>query len=249
MDNLLEIRDLAIAVEGKSILKGLNLSIKQGEVHAIMGPNGSGKSTLAKVLAGHPAYERIKGEILFKGQSLLDLDPEERAHLGLFMSFQYPLEICGVSNQQFLLTALNAQRKGRGQQPLPEADFDALLDRLMQEMEIRPEFKERGINEGFSGGEKKKNEILQMSLFQPDCIILDETDSGLDIDAIRVVARGVNAMRSQNRSLLLITHYQRLLHYVRPDFVHVLLDGVIARTGGAELALELEETGYAERVF
>jgi len=249
LDNLLEIRDLAIAVEGKSILKGLNLSIKQGEVHAIMGPNGSGKSTLAKVLAGHPAYERIKGEILFKGQSLLDLDPEERAHLGLFMSFQYPLEICGVSNQQFLLTALNAQRKGRGQQPLPEADFDALLDRLMQEMEIRPEFKERGINEGFSGGEKKKNEILQMSLFQPDCIILDETDSGLDIDAIRVVARGVNAMRSQNRSLLLITHYQRLLHYVRPDFVHVLLDGVIARTGGAELALELEETGYAERVF
>ncbi len=242
MDNLLEILNLHAAVDEKPILKGLNLSIRRGEVHAIMGPNGAGKSTLAKILAGHPAYEITAGEIRFGGRDLLELEPEERAHAGLFMSFQYPLEIAGVSNRQFLETALNAQRKARGQTAL--TDFEKILDQKMNEMEIRPEFKERNINEGFSGGEKKKNEILQMALFEPLLAILDETDSGLDIDAIRIVARGVNAMRSPERALLIITHYQRLLDYIRPDFVHVLSDGKIIQSGGAELALELEKSGY-----
>jgi Fe-S cluster assembly ATP-binding protein len=242
LDNLLEILNLHAAVDEKPILKGLNLSIRRGEVHAIMGPNGAGKSTLAKILAGHPAYEITAGEIRFGGRDLLELEPEERAHAGLFMSFQYPLEIAGVSNRQFLETALNAQRKARGQTAL--TDFEKILDQKMNEMEIRPEFKERNINEGFSGGEKKKNEILQMALFEPLLAILDETDSGLDIDAIRIVARGVNAMRSPERALLIITHYQRLLDYIRPDFVHVLSDGKIIQSGGAELALELEKSGY-----
>lgn len=245
MDNLLEIKDLHVLVEEKPILKGLNLSIPKGEVHAIMGPNGAGKSTLAKILAGHPSYEIIKGEILLNGENLLDWEPEERAHRGLFMSFQYPLEISGVSNQQFLFTALNAQRKGRGEEALTESAFEEILTEKMKSMEIRSEFKDRNINEGFSGGEKKKNEILQMSLFQPILSILDETDSGLDIDAIRIVAKGVNAMRGADRSLILITHYQRLLDYIKPDKVHVLADGVIVRSGGPELALELEEKGYA----
>jgi Fe-S cluster assembly ATP-binding protein len=230
---------LSASIDEKPILKGINLSIRRGEVHAIMGPNGGGKSTLAKILAGHPAYEVTGGTVLFKGQDLLALAPEERARAGLFMSFQYPLEIAGVSNRQFLQAALNAQRK------ISDADFEELLEQKMKEMEIRDEFKDRNINEGFSGGEKKKNEILQMSLFQPELAILDETDSGLDIDAIRIVARGVNAMRTSERALLLITHYQRLLDHIRPDFVHVLGSGAIVRTGGAELAFELEEKGYA----
>lgn len=210
-----------------------------------MGPNGAGKSTLAKILAGHPAYEVTSGEILFKGQNLLDLEVEERAHLGLFMSFQYPLEIPGVSNREFLHAALNAQKKGQSKEILTNADFDLLLQEKMGAMEIRSEFKDRNINEGFSGGEKKKNEILQMALFEPDLAILDETDSGLDIDAIRVVAKGVNQMKSPKRALVLITHYQRLLDYIVPDFVHVLNGGVITRSGDASLALELEEKGYA----
>jgi len=242
---MIEIVDLQVRVEEKLILKGLTLRIEKGEIHAVMGPNGAGKSTLARVLAGHPAYEITGGEIWFKKQNLLAMEPEERAHLGLFMSFQYPLEIAGVSNRQFLFAALNAQRKGRGEEPLSETDFEALLDEKMDAIEIRSEFKERNVNEGFSGGEKKRNEILQMALFNPDLSILDETDSGLDIDAMRTVARGVNGLRRPDNALLLITHYQRLLDFIRPDFVHVLFDGKIVRTGGAELAIELEEKGYA----
>jgi len=245
LDNLLDIQNLSASIAEKPILKGLKLTIGKGEVHAIMGPNGAGKSTLAKILAGHPAYEVTGGSVFFKGQDLLDLDPEERAHLGLFLSFQYPLEISGVSNAHFLKEALNAQRKGRGLEPLSREEFDRLLEEKMGQMEIRSEFKDRNINEGFSGGEKKKNEILQMAMFQPDLAILDETDSGLDIDAMRTVAKGVNQMRNSERSLLIITHYQRLLDYIQPDFVHVLVDGVIVRSGGPELALELEEKGYA----
>ncbi len=233
MDNLLEIKDLYAEVEGTPILKGLNLVIEKGQIHAVMGPNGAGKSTLAKILAGHPAYEVTRGEIWFKGQDLLDMEPEERARTGLFMSFQYPLEIAGVTNRQFLEAALKAQGK------------TASIEEKMAQLEIRAEFLERNINEGFSGGEKKRNEILQMALFDPDLAILDETDSGLDIDAMRIVAKGVNALRRKDNALLIITHYQRLLDYIRPDFVHVLADGKIVRTGGPELALELEEKGYA----
>lgn len=241
---MIEIIDLHVLVGGKSILKGLNLSIQKGEIHALMGPNGAGKSTLARVLAGHPSYEIAQGEIWFKKQNLLEMPPEERCCTGLFMSFQYPPEIAGVSNQKFLFSALNAQRKGRGEEGLTQEAFDLLLDETMEAMEIRNEFKERSVNEGFSGGEKKRNEILQMALFRPSLAVLDETDSGLDIDALRVVAKGINAMRSSQNSFLLITHYQRLLDLVRPDFVHVLSDGIIVRSGGPELALELEDKGY-----
>ena len=230
---MIEIKNLYVEVDGKPILKGLNLSIERGEVHAIMGPNGAGKSTLAKILAGHPAYEVTSGEVWFKGQNLLEMDPEERAKAGLFMSFQYPLEISGVTNRQFLEAALKALGK------------TGHIEEKMAALEIRPEFLERNINEGFSGGEKKRNEILQMALFDPDLAILDETDSGLDIDAMRIVAKGVNEMRKKDNALLIITHYQRLLDYIRPDFVHVLADGKIVRTGGPELALELEKQGYA----
>lgn len=230
---MLEIKNLYVEREGRLILKGLSLLVKQGEVHAIMGPNGAGKSTLANVLAGHPAYEVTQGEIWFKGQNLLEMDPEERACAGLFMSFQYPLEIGGVTNRQFLEAAMKAQGK------------EGSIEDKMRDLHIRSEFLDRNLNEGFSGGEKKRNEILQMSLFNPDLAILDETDSGLDIDAIRIVAQGVNAMRSPHKALLVITHYQRLLDYIQPDVVHVLADGNIVRSGGKELALELEETGYA----
>lgn len=229
---MIEIKDLWVSVDGKPILKGLTLSIERGEIHAIMGPNGAGKSTLAKILAGDPAYEVTSGEVWFKGENLLEMDPEERARAGLFMSFQYPPEIAGVTNRQFLEAAMKAQGK-QGQ-----------IEEKMEDLQIRPEFLERSINEGFSGGEKKRNEILQMALFDPDLAILDETDSGLDIDAMRIVAHGVNTMRRKDNALLIITHYQRLLEYIRPNFVHVLADGKIARTGGPELALELEEKGY-----
>ncbi len=243
---MLQIKNLCVTVNGKQILNGLTLSVNKGEVHALMGPNGAGKSTLAKVLAGHPLYHVTDGEIWFKGQNLLELQPEERAALGLFMSFQYPVEIAGVSNKQFLFLALNAQKKKRGEAVFTEAEFERLLSEKMALMEMRTEFKDRAINEGFSGGEKKRNEILQMALFNPDLAVLDETDSGLDIDAMRVVAGGVNKMRRKDNGLLVITHYQRLLEYIKPDFVHVLVDGKIVRSGGAELALELEAKGYAE---
>lgn len=241
---MLEIEDLCADVDGKSILKGFRLKVKPGEVHAIMGPNGAGKSTLAKVLAGHPAYEVTGGEVWFKGQNLLDLEPEKRAHLGLFMSFQYPVEIPGVSNTQFLRMALNAKRKALGENELSEDDFDRLLEQKMKEMEIRPEFRTRNVNENFSGGEKKRNEILQMAMLNPQLALLDETDSGLDIDAMRVVANGVNRLMNPEKSLVLITHYQRLLDYIKPHFVHVMIDGHIVESGGPELALKLENQGY-----
>ncbi|MBU6382999.1 MAG: Fe-S cluster assembly ATPase SufC [Verrucomicrobia bacterium] len=230
---MLEIKNLCAEIDGKPILNGLNLSMARGEVHAIMGPNGAGKSTLAKVLAGHPAYNVTCGEVWFKGQDLLDMEPEERARLGLFMSFQYPLEIAGVTNRQFFEAALQALGK------------EASITQEAEALEISPAFLDRNLNEGFSGGEKKKNEILQMALFKPDLAILDETDSGLDIDAMRIVAKGVNALRTSDNALLIITHYQRLLDYIKPDFVHVLAGGKIEKTGGPELALWLEEKGYA----
>lgn len=241
---MLTIKDLTATVDGKSILKKVNLTVQPGEIHAIMGPNGAGKSTLAKVLAGHPAYEVTGGEVWFKGQNLLELDPEERAHLGLFMSFQYPVEIPGVSNTQFLRMAYNAKRKANSESELSEPEFEQLLEDKMKLMEIRPEFKVRNVNENFSGGEKKRNEILQMAVLKPDLALLDETDSGLDIDAMRIVARGVNQLMNPDMGLLLITHYQRLLDYIKPDFVHVMLDGRIVQSGGAGLALELENKGY-----
>ena len=242
--HLIEIKNLHATVDGKPILKGLNLTVEKGSVHAIMGPNGAGKSTLAKVLAGHPGYEVTEGEIWFKGQDLLAMEPEERARFGLFMSFQYPVEIPGVSNSQFLEIALNAHRKAREEVPLSSEEFQTLLQEKMSAMEIRSEFKERAINEGFSGGEKKRNEILQMALLEPRVAFLDETDSGLDIDALKIVANGVNHLKNSNNTIVLITHYQRLLDYIRPDFIHVLYNGKIIRTGGHELALELEKRGY-----
>lgn len=241
---ILSIEDLHANVEGKPLLQGVTLEIKEGEIHAVMGPNGAGKSTLAKILAGHPSYEVTYGKIEFEGQDLLAMEPEERAHAGLFMSFQYPIEIPGVSNIQFLRTAYNAKRKAMAQTEISPVEFEALLDDKMRLMEIKLEFKERNLNEGFSGGEKKRNEILQMAVLNPKLAILDETDSGLDIDAMKIVANGVNAFADSRNGILLITHYQRLLNYIIPNFVHVLLDGKIVHTGGAELALELEHKGY-----
>jgi len=241
---MLEIKDLCVSVEGKPILKGFSLLVKAGEIHAIMGPNGAGKSTLAKVLAGHPSYEITGGEVLFNGKNLLELEPEERAHLGLFMSFQYPVEIPGVSNVQFLRTSYNSIKKARGEKELSNEEFDVLLNEKMKLVDIKPEFKERNLNEGFSGGEKKRNEILQMAVLNPSLAILDETDSGLDIDAMRIVAAGVNHIMNPEMGLILITHYQRLLDYITPHFVHVMVDGKIVQSGGPEQALELEERGY-----
>jgi len=241
---VLEIKNLKVTVNGLPILKGLNLTVNPGEIHAIMGPNGAGKSTLAKVLAGHPSYTITSGEILFQGKNLLEMEPEERAHAGLFMSFQYPVEIPGVSNMQFLHTAYNANRKAREQSELSIEEFEAFLDTKMKLVEVKPEFKERNLNEGFSGGEKKRNEILQMAVLEPVLAILDETDSGLDIDAMRIVASGINHIMNPEMGLILITHYQRLLDYITPKFVHVMVDGRIVHSGGPEQALELESKGY-----
>jgi Fe-S cluster assembly ATP-binding protein len=241
---MIEIKNLWATVDGKPLLRGINLKVNAGEIHAIMGPNGAGKSTLAKVLAGHPAYEVTGGEIWFKGQNLLELEPEERAHQGVFISFQYPVEIPGVNNVQFLQTSYNSIQKANGKPEVSKEDFEKILKEKMALIEIKPEFMERNINEGFSGGEKKRNEILQMAISNPTLAVLDETDSGLDIDAMRIVAKGVNTLMSKDMGLILITHYQRLLDYIRPDFVHVMMDGKIVQTGGPELALELEKKGY-----
>ena len=241
---MIEIKNLHASVEGKAILKGLSLTVNKGEIHAIMGPNGTGKSTLAKVLAGHPSYEVTEGEVLFMGKDLLDLDPEERTALGLFMSFQYPVEIAGVSNVEFLRTAYNSLKKARQQPVLTEEAFDVHFQQKMALMEMRPEFKTRSVNEGFSGGEKKRNEILQMAVLEPHLAVLDETDSGLDIDAMRIVAHSVNRLMSPENGLVIITHYQRLLDYIKPHFVHVMIEGKIVQSGGPELALDLEKKGY-----
>lgn len=241
---MLEIKSLHARVEEREILRGVDLTIKPGEVHAIMGPNGSGKSTLASVIAGRPGYEVTSGTITFDGRELLDLDPEERAAEGIFLAFQYPVEIPGVTNTYFLRAALNAVRKHRGQPDISMSDFMKLVRAKATLMDLDASMLSRAVNEGFSGGEKKRNEIFQMAVLEPRMAVLDETDSGLDIDALKVVADGVNALRGPERGFLVITHYQRLLNYIVPDFVHVLVDGRIVRSGGKELALELEERGY-----
>ena len=241
---MLQIRNLHAAIADKEILKGIDLEIKTGEIHAIMGPNGSGKSTLSSVLVGNPNYEVTEGTVLFEGQDLLELEPEERAHLGLFMSFQYPVEIPGVSMVNFMRAALNEKRKAQGLDPIPAAEFLKLMKQKRELVELDNKLASRSVNEGFSGGEKKRNEIFQMAMLEPKLAILDETDSGLDIDALRIVAKGVNELRSPENATIVITHYQRLLDYIRPDYVHVLYKGRIVRSGGPELALELEEKGY-----
>jgi Fe-S cluster assembly ATP-binding protein len=242
---LLEIKDLHASVEGNLILKGINLTINPGEVHAIMGPNGSGKSTLSNVLAGNEAYETTAGQVLFDGQDIAELAAHERACAGLFLAFQYPVEIPGISNMYFLKAAVNALRKHRGEEQLDAMDFLDLIEDKKKVVKIRNDLLERAVNSGFSGGEKKRNEIFQMAMLEPKLGILDETDSGLDIDALKIVSDGVNALRSPDRSFLVITHYQRLLEYIVPDFVHVLVHGQIVKSGGKELALELESEGYA----
>ncbi|WP_152205195.1 Fe-S cluster assembly ATPase SufC [Marinobacter changyiensis] len=241
---MLSIKNLHATVEGEEILKGINLEIKAGEIHAIMGPNGSGKSTLSQVLAGNETFTVTQGEVLLDGNNLLELVTEERARKGIFLAFQYPVEIPGVSNMQFLRTAVNAQRQHRGEPEMNAAEFMKLARETSKQVDLDPGFLKRGVNEGFSGGEKKRNEILQALLLQPRLAILDETDSGLDIDALKVVADGVNALKSKDRAVLMVTHYQRLLNHIVPDFVHVLADGRIVKSGGKELALELEERGY-----
>src|SRR3990167_6104587 len=242
---MLEIKNLHVNVNENPILKGINLKIKAGEVHAIMGPNGSGKSTLSKVLAGHPAYEITKGEIIYNNNDLTALSPDERAKAGVFMSFQYPIEVPGVTNISFLKSAVNAVCEGQGKKPLDAMEFLTFIRQKCQLLEMDESFLYRGINEGFSGGEKKRNEILQMLALEPQLSILDETDSGLDIDALRVISTGVNAMRNEKRAIILVTHYQRLLNYIEPDFIHVLAGGQIVRSGDKSLALELEDKGYS----
>jgi Fe-S cluster assembly ATP-binding protein len=241
---VLEIRNLHAKIDGKEILRGIDLSVKAGEVHAIMGPNGSGKSTLAKVIAGHPSYEVTAGEVIYGGKNLLELPPDERARGGIFLAFQYPVEVPGVSNAQFLRLAYNERRKHLGEEDLDPLEFKDLLQERAKIVEMEPALMSRSVNEGFSGGEKKRNEILQMAVLEPRLAVLDETDSGLDIDALRVVSGGVNRLRRPDNAILLVTHYQRLLNYIVPDFVHVLFKGRMVRSGGKELALELEEKGY-----
>ena len=243
---LLEVKNLHVEIDGKKILNGLDLTVNKGEVHAIMGPNGSGKSTLAHVLAGKAEYQVTEGEVLLDGESVLEMEPDERAAKGVFLAFQYPVEIPGVATMNFLRTALNAQRKARGESEYSTPDFLKKVREVAKSLNIPQDMLRRGVNVGFSGGEKKRNEILQMALFEPSLCILDEMDSGLDIDALRVAADGVNALRSPDRAMVVITHYQRLLNYIVPDVVHVLSRGRIVRTGGKDLALELEARGYAE---
>lgn len=241
---MLKIDNLSAQIDDKAILRGLNLDVKAGEVHAIMGPNGAGKSTLGHVLAGRAGYEVTGGSAEFDGQSLFDLEPEERAQAGLFLAFQYPVEIPGVSNMEFLKASVDAIRRSRGQEAMSSMDFIKLAREKCQAVDLPQDFLKRGVNEGFSGGEKKRNELLQMMLLEPKLCILDETDSGLDIDALQVVANGVNALRSPDRAMIVVTHYQRLLDYIVPDYVHVLAKGKIVKSGGRELALELEKQGY-----
>lgn len=241
---MLTIKNLHASVEGKAILKGINLDIKAGEVHAIMGPNGSGKSTLSSIIAGHDAFEVTEGQVLFEGEDIGELAPEERAHKGIFLSFQYPVEIPGVSVTNFIKTAINEVRKAKGQEDMPANEMLTLIKRKAELLEIDRKFLSRSLNEGFSGGEKKRNEIFQMAMLEPKLAILDETDSGLDIDALRIVANGVNKLKNSGNAILVITHYQRLLDYIVPDYVHVLVDGKIVKSGEKELAFELEEKGY-----
>ena len=242
---MLEIKNLHVKAQDKEILKGIDLTVKAGEVHAIMGPNGSGKSTLARALSGHPEYQVTGGQVLFEGKDLLAMDPDERAREGVFMAFQYPVEIAGVNNSYFLKAALNAKRKHHGQPELDAMDFMKLVKEKLKVLHVDDSMLQRSVNEGFSGGEKKRNEIFQMALLEPKLAILDETDSGLDIDALKLVAAGVNAMRSPERAFIVVTHYQRLLNYIVPDFVHVLSGGRIVKSGGKELAHELEAKGYS----
>ena len=241
---LLEVKDLHVSINETEILKNLNLTINKGEIHAIMGPNGSGKSTFSKVLAGHPAYSILKGDILFKGLSILDLEPEQRSHLGIFLAFQYPIEIPGVSNEDFLRLAYNSKQKFYNKPEIDPLEFLTVINEKLKLVNMSPVFLSRNVNEGFSGGEKKRNEILQMILLDSELAILDETDSGLDIDALKTISMGIKNFMDSSKSILLITHYQRLLDYIKPDYVHVFQDGKIIKTGSAELAKELENKGY-----
>lgn len=241
---MLEIKDLRVGMNGVEILKGVSLCVRRGEIHSIMGPNGSGKSTLSKALAGHPSFEIISGSVLFDGENLLEMEPEERGRAGLFLGYQHPVEIPGLSNAEFLRMAYNAKRSAEGKEELDAMEFEDVLDEKMGILGMDNKFRERGVNEGFSGGEKKKNEILQMAVLDPELAILDEIDSGLDIDALKVVADGVNSQMSKNKALIVITHYRRLLDYIKPDFIHVLSGGRIVKSGGFELASELEAEGY-----
>ena len=243
---VLEIKDLKVSINENEILKSLNLKVDKGEIHAIMGPNGSGKSTFSKVIAGHPAYSVLSGDILFKGSSILELEPEDRSHLGIFLAFQYPIEVPGVSNEDFLRLAYNSKQKFYNRPEVDTIEFLSIINEKLKLVNMSPLFLSRNVNEGFSGGEKKRNEILQMILLDSELCILDETDSGLDIDALKIVADGVNALRSKNRSFLIITHYQRLLDYIKPDFVHVMVNGSIVKTGCSKLAQELDKIGYKE---
>lgn len=243
---MLELKNLHVVVEedGTEILKGVNLSIKEGEIHAIMGPNGSGKSTLAKVIAGHPEYEVTEGDILFRGESILEMDPDERAHAGVFLAFQYPVEVPGVTNTTLLRESYNTIAASRGREELDPLEFDDYIREKLDLVEMNPDFLERSVNTGFSGGEKKRNEIFQMAVLEPALALLDETDSGLDIDALKVVSNGINKLHGDDDAVVLITHYQRLLNYIIPDFVHVMIGGKIVKSGDKDLALTLEEQGY-----
>jgi len=243
---VLEIKDLHVTVEGEdiTILKGVNLTVNKGEIHAIMGPNGSGKSTLSKVVAGHPEYEVIQGDILYNGESILELDPDERSHLGIFLAFQYPVEVPGVTNNTLLRESYNTIAKSRGREELDPLEFDDYIQDKLELVEMSPTFLSRSVNTGFSGGEKKRNEIFQMAVLQPSLSFLDETDSGLDIDALKIVANGINQLHGKDDAVVLVTHYQRILDYIIPDFVHVMMDGKIIKSGDKSLALELEKQGY-----